>query len=151
MAKATKTMTVKKTLEKRYLDFLGDEGYRPRADPDTDDLDFRVITFKSEGSTFLLFVYEDGPDYFNVGFSFDLGDAAKDPAALASLALDVNGQVKGVKCTLAPEDNAVRFQAESFLCGSKVSHALLKRSLDALRHAASTFFEKRVPPEHLDA
>ena len=61
MAKATKTMTVKKTLEQRYLDFLGDEGYRPQAAPDTDDLDFRVIAFKSEGSTFLLFVYEDDP------------------------------------------------------------------------------------------
>jgi hypothetical protein len=151
MAKTTKAMTIKKTLEKRYLDFLGDEGYRPKADPDTDDLDFRLITFKSEGSTFLLFVYEDDPDYFNVGFSFDLGEAARDAAALASLALDVNGQVKGVKCTLAPDDNAVRFQVESFLCGSKVSHALLTRSLDALRHAAAAFFEKRVPPEHLDA
>ena len=52
MARTTKATTVKKTLEKRYLDFLGDEGYRPRADPDTDDLDFGVITFKSEGSTF---------------------------------------------------------------------------------------------------
>jgi Putative bacterial sensory transduction regulator len=135
MVKTTKAMTVKKTLEKRYFDFLGDEGYRPRADLDTDDLDFRVITFKPEGSTFLLFVYEDDPDYFNVGFSFDMGEGAKDPAALASLALDVNGQVKGVKCTLGPDENAVRFQVESFLCGSKVSHALLKRSLDALRHA----------------
>ncbi|MFL5302210.1 MAG: YbjN domain-containing protein [Anaeromyxobacteraceae bacterium] len=151
MAKNTKAMTIKKTLEQRYLDFLADEGYRPRGDPDADDLDFRVITFKSEGSTFLLFVYEDDPDYFNVGFSFDLGEAAKDPAALARLALHVNGQVKGVKCTLGHEDSAVRFQVESFLCGSKVSHALLKRSLDALRHAAAAFFEKRVPPEHLDA
>jgi hypothetical protein len=151
MAKTTKAMTVKKTLEKHYLDFLGDEGYRPRADPDTDDLDFRVITFKSEGSTFLLFVYEDDPDYFNVGFTFDLGESPHDQSALARLALDINGEVKGVKCTLAPEENAVRFQVESFLCGSKASTALLKRSLDALRHAAATFFEKRCPPVHLDA
>ena len=151
MPRTTKATTVKKTLEKCYLDFLGDEGYRPRADPDTDDLDFSVITFKSEGSTFLLFVYEDDPDYFNVGFSLDLGEPAKDPAALASLALDVSGQVKGVKCTLGLEDNAIRFQVETFLCGSKVSHALLKRSLDALRHAAAAFFETRAPPEHLDA
>ncbi len=151
MAKTTKVRSIKKTLEQHYLDFLADEGYRPRADSDTDDESFKVIAFKSEGNAFLLFVYEDDPDYFNVGFSFDQGKTPLDPAALANLARDVNGDVKGVKCTIAPEENAVRFQVETFLSGAKASPALLKRSLGALRHAAATFFEKRVPPDHLDA
>jgi hypothetical protein len=56
-----------KSLTRQRLDFLGEEGYRPRCDDDPgDDDSLKVVTFKSEGQTFLLFVYEDDPDYFNV-------------------------------------------------------------------------------------
>jgi hypothetical protein len=151
MAKTRKGKVVGNSLEKRYLELLAEEGYRPQPDEDGDDESFNTISFKAEGKTFLLFAYEDDPDYFNVGFSFDLGETSHDPAALAALALDVNERVKGVKCSIAPQDNAVRFQVETFLGGATASPALLRRSIDALQHAARTFFEKRVPPDHLDA
>ena len=109
------------------------------------------MSFKSEGQSFLLFVHEDGPDYFNIGFAFDLGEGPHDPAAMASMAADVNDSVKGVKCTLGQEDNSVQLQEETFLGGTRPTPALLECSLDALRHAAARVFEKRVPPERLDA
>jgi hypothetical protein len=141
-----------KSLTRQRLDFLGEEGYRPRCDDDPGDDDSpKVVTFKSEGQTFLLFVYEDDPDYFNVGFSFDLGEGEQDRAALTAPAAAVNDEVKGVKCTLGRDDNSVRFQVESFLGGAKPTSELLTRCLSALRHAATEFFEKRVPPDHLDA
>lgn len=138
-------------LARRYLKFLADEGYRPRREDDPDDDSFKVLSFKSEAQTFILFVYEDDPDYFNIGFAFDLGDDPHDPAALANMARDVTESVKGVKCILGLEDNLVRLQVETFLAGATPTAALLERSLAALRHAAALVFKLGVPPERLDA
>ncbi len=140
-----------KSLARRYLEFLADEGYRPRCEDDPDDDSFKVLSFKSEGQTFILFVYEDDPDYFNIGFAFDRGEGPHDPAALANMARDVTESVKGVKCILGLQDNSVRLQVETFLGGATPTAALLERLLAALRHAATQVFEKRVPPERLDA
>jgi putative sensory transduction regulator len=151
MPKAKKDKAVPRTLAVRRVEFLAEEGYRPEYEPDADDDQFGVITFKCEGSCFLLFVYEDDPDYFNLGMAYDLGQADLDPAALANVAGEVNASVKGVKCTLALQERSVRFQVESFLGDAKPTAALLRRSVDALRHGAAQFFQKRVPTEHLDA
>lgn len=141
-----------RTLVNSRRDFLAEEGYRPNLDEqDPEDGAVRTVSFKSEGHRFVLFVYEDDPDYFNLGFAFDLGEGPHDPATLASMAGEVNEHVKGVKCTVAREDNSVRFQVETFLGGEAPTAALLERSLRALRYAAAQFFERRVPPEHLDA
>ena len=151
MPKAKKNKAVPRTLAVSRVEFLAEEGYRPEYEPDADDDQFGVISFKCEGSCVLMFIYEDDPDYFNLGMGFDLGEGDLDPAALASVAGGVNADSKGVKCTLALQERAVRFQAESFLCDAKPSGALLRRSIAAMRHGAALFFEKRVPSQHLDA
>jgi hypothetical protein len=153
MPSAAKSLTRQqlRSIARQRLRFLADEGYRPRCDDDEEDENVRTIQFKSEGELFLLFVYEDDPDYFNVGLCFDLGEGPHDPAALTALTVEVNDHVKGVKCSICRDDNSVRFQVETFLGGAKPNGTVLARSLGALRHAASFFYEKRVPPAHLDA
>lgn len=134
-----------------FLDVLAEEGYRPKLDRDCSDENTSCIAFKSERTTYLLFAYEDDPEYLRVGVSYDLGEGPDDAAALAALANRVNDQVKGVKTVLAPDDHSVRFVVETFLTGQRVSGALVERALGALRKAADDFFEARRPPERLDA
>ena len=134
-----------------FLDVLAEEGYRPKVDGDREDERSSCIAFKAEGTTYLLFAYEDDPEYLRLGVSYDLGDGRDDTAALAAVANQVNEQVKGVKAVLSTDDRSVRFSVETFLTGQRVTGALIERALGALRKAADDFFEARRPPERLDA
>jgi hypothetical protein len=135
------------TLTDQYLEFLTAEGYRPRCD-DTDDEKFKVVVFKVEGETFLVFVYEDDPDYFCIGHSYTAQD---DERTLIRRACHVNDNVKGVKCSVYAAKHEARFMVESFLGGAKLNGAMLSRALDALRYAVRQFFEGSEHPGRDDA
>ncbi len=133
-----------------YREVLSEEGYRPKVEAAEDETTTR-IAFKSEGTRFTLYAYEDDPEYFRLVAAYDLGDGPHDSAGLASIANDVNDHVKGVKAVLDLERNGVRFVVETLLTGQKVTVALIERATSALRAAASDFFAARRPPGHLDA
>jgi len=140
-----------RAVARAYLDVLAGEGYRPKVDDEGVDETSSPILFKKEGTTFVLFAYEDDPEYFRMGLSFKLGQGPHDAASLAEVANDLNDRWKGVKTVLDLEESRVRFAVETFLTGQKVSGALLERSTHALRCAADDFFGARRPPARLDS
>lgn len=152
MPKSTEVeVTTAKPVADAYVDILAEEGYRPKIERGESDDTSTVIHFKSEGIRYRLFAYEDDPEYFRLGVSYDLGEGPHDAALLARIANDVNDRLKGVKAVLGLDQNGVRFVVESFLTGQKVTAALVERATSALRSAADDFFAARRPPDHLDA
>jgi hypothetical protein len=144
MATKRKSAPSSPTVAAQYLEFLAAEGYRPRYDDDMEDEHYKVIVFKMEGEMFLLFAYEDDPDFFCVGHAYS---AQGGEVTLAKRAQHVNDTVKGVKCQVVAEDHQARFSVETFLGGAKPTGALLRRSIDALRYAARVFFERQEPED----
>jgi hypothetical protein len=133
-----------------FCEVLAEEGYRPKVEGDEDETTTRIV-FKSEGTRFTLYAYEDDPEYFRLAAAYDLGEGPHDDAGLASIANHVNEHMKGVKTVLDLDRNGVRFIVETFLTGQKVTPALIERATSALRAAANDFFASRRPPGHLDA
>jgi hypothetical protein len=136
-----------RNLAARYLDLLAEEGYRPGLDGADDR--HAVISFKSEGETFLLFVDEDDDNFFHLGSWFEVGDL--ELATAVDRANELNEQLRVVKTTIGLEDRVVRFQVESFLDDPPASLELIERAVIAARSAASLFFEPARTVEHLDA
>lgn len=143
----TDTATPRTVLD-AYLELLGEEGYRPRADGS--DGESTLVTFKAQGTRFLLFAYEDDPTYFRLGVHYDLPPGPRDALRLAELANDQNTRWKGVKTVLDLEDGSVRFVVETFLTGPATGD-LLERTIRALGSVSDEFFGALRPPERLDA
>jgi hypothetical protein len=134
-----------------FREVLAEEGYRPKVEGGEDETTTTRIAFKSEGTRFTLYAYEDDPEYFRLAAAYDLGEGPHDGAGLASIANHVNEHVKAVKTVLDLDRNGVRFIVETFLTGQKVTPALIERATSALRAAANDFFAARRPPGHFDA
>jgi len=133
-------------LAERYLDLLAEEGYRPKLEGSSDV--HAVISFKSEGESFMVFVDEDDESFLHVGSFYELGKIEADSAL--SLANELNEQLKVIKITVSPQDNAVRFHVESFLDEAPaMSH--IELAVSSLREAAVEFFEPARSADHLDA
>jgi hypothetical protein len=125
----------------QFRDLLRNEGYRPTAERSENGAS--AITFKSEGTSFILITEEDDPAFFHVVLVYNLDDPTTIPWAF-NRANTVNSDVKGVKVTLRPELRDVSFHVELFLSGPLASE-ILERSIEALRVAAKAFFETEQP------
>jgi hypothetical protein len=136
-----------RTLARRYLDLLADEGYRPTVASDGDEP--TVLSFKSEGEMYLLLVDESDQQFFHLATAWDLGDA--DLALATSRANELNEELKGVKLTVWAPEKSVRLHVECFVDEAPASMAVIERSLAALRLGTSRFFEPLPVREHLDA
>jgi hypothetical protein len=142
-------MLKKKTgdLASRYLESLGEEGYRPRLESSDDRRS--IIGFKSEGLELLLFVDEDDDSFFHLGSAYQLGET--DLESALSRANELDEELKVVKITIAPEDRSVRFHVESFVEEAPPGAEHVERAVGAIRNAVSLFFESRRTADHLDA
>jgi hypothetical protein len=131
---------------RRYLDLLAEEGYRPKLEGATDL--HTIISFKSEGEAFMIFVDEDDEAFLHVGSFYELGEVDIDSALC--FANDLNERLKAVKVTIAPDDGAARFYVETYLDDAPaVKH--IERAVDLLRGAALEFFEPARALDRLDA
>jgi hypothetical protein len=131
---------VEKTRAKQWMDFLGEEGYRPVMEDHEENPEWSRLKFKAEGKKCQAFVDEDDPSFAHVQLSYDLRDG-RDLGVLARIANDINGSLKCAKATVDDDAATVRFNMEWFQDGLP-SAQLFERALCQLAAAAAQFFEK---------
>lgn len=109
----------------RYMEFLREEGYQPKLDPDGD------IHFKKEGSDLWLFANEDDEPYFQMILPLYQVDDDADIGTTVAAAASVTGQMKGAKVFIAPGNWCVA-SIEQFLASPSDLPVLFDRFLTIL-------------------
>ena len=131
----------------RWIEFLAEEGYRPRLEAQEARPGQSLIRFKAEGTSFIAFAEESDPDFFHLAAAFDTAEEDIDVPVLLLTANDVNNEAKVVKTIVATEEKGVHFHVESFLGGTRLTPEYVERAMFQLHHAVEVFFS-RVRPTH---
>lgn len=130
-----------------FIDFLADEGYRPKLDSDGD------VTFKHEGKTYIIFAEEDDKTYVRLGalFIWSIDDEAERGRAHA-VANEMNRAYKVVKVCVVEKDTYA--SVELFFADLAQFKAVFDRSLAALVHVVGEFqdgMRARIPASGAEA
>jgi len=88
-----------KELQKLYIDFLGEEGYRPEVDSDGD------VAFKMDGKSYFFYTNEDDNNYF----SFNIAniwpiESAEERSQVLEAVNAVNASTKVVKAQVIKDN-----------------------------------------------
>jgi hypothetical protein len=123
-----------KGLQQMYLDFLGEEGYRPEVDGDGD------VQFKVEGLTYFIDVDEDDTEYFAVMLAniYEVESAQERIAALEACN-SVSSTAKVVKGQII--NDYIWLTAEVFVADPRDFKGVFSRTMAALQAAQGTLEE----------
>lgn len=125
----------KKDLQKMYMEFLTNEGYRPSIDSDGD------IAFKAEGGEYCIIVDEDDLEYFCLLYPGIYSIDNDDEKAKAAIAAGyVNSRVKVAKIVLTRD--MVSIAVQIYVANPKDFGQFFPRMLRAVQSAVSSFREK---------
>ncbi|HRH39472.1 MAG TPA: hypothetical protein PK760_14060 [Flavobacteriales bacterium] len=124
-----------KALQKMYMDYLSEEGYRPEVDGDGD------VQFKAEGRTYFIDVTEDDQEYFRVALANIWPIESEKEREQCYIACDFsNAQTKVAKAYLVKDNIWVGI--EIFVAEPGDFKAVFKRSMSALNSGVDNFVKK---------
>jgi hypothetical protein len=131
-----------KTLAQRWMDLLGEDGYRPRLELNQEEPERSRIFFKSEGTKFNLYLDDRDPTFFNLSLSYVLGDhSGASDLVLLGAANEENRRAKVTKVTLDLDERSACFSMEGF--GEEVpSEAMFERMVRQCSNSADRFFTR---------
>ena len=127
----------KEELQKVYLDFLTEEGFKGIPDEDGD------IEFKYEGDKYILYIEEDDPQYFRLqsGYSCHI-DSDDDMIDHLIAANAVNTEFKLGRIFLRLEKKLVLLETPLFLANPDDFKPFFMRCLGILQSMISDFTDK---------
>lgn len=123
---------VKARLQKVYMEFLSDEGYRPEIDKDGD------VQFKREGSSYFIQVDEADPEFFRLvypNFWSIESDAERAKALAAIEAANADTKV----CKIFTQKDNLWASIEAFQGQPSDFKPVFSRMMSALRSCSSSF------------
>jgi hypothetical protein len=133
----------KKTIQKMYMDFLAEEGYRPEIDADGD------VQFKSEGKTYFMSVNDDDPTFFRLVLANIWPIESEVERTQVFIAVDhSNAQTKVAKAFLVKDD--VWVGIELFLPEATDFKDVFDRSMSALGSGVDFFVGKMQEQQKTD-
>ena len=132
---AQDTSKEKKALQKMYMDYLEEEGYKPELDSDGD------VQFKAEGKTYFINVVEDDPSYFRVVLANIWPIESEDERAQCLIAVDYSNAKAKVTKTYLVKDN-IWVGIELFLPEASDFKDIFRRSMSALNNGVTHFVTK---------
>ncbi|RMF03966.1 MAG: hypothetical protein D6772_01365 [Bacteroidetes bacterium] len=123
-----------KSLQQMYLDFLGEEGYRPEVDGDGD------VRFKSEGLTYFIDVDEGDTEYFAIMLAniYEVESAEERIRALEACNT-VSSTAKVIKGQII--NDYIWLTAEVFVPDPRDFKSIFSRTMAALQAAQDTLEE----------
>jgi hypothetical protein len=144
MAASEKAQKGKKGAE-RYLEFLAEEGYRPRIDADGD------VCFKCEGGNYYIEIDEDDEEFFRLVYpGFWDFSSDEELSRVKEAALAVTAENKVIK--IYPVGDTTSAAIELFCSPPETFTDVFYRCLDNLRNGVERFIAKmEEPPEQDDA
>lgn len=125
----------KKALQKMYMDYLTDEGFRPEIDSDGD------VQFKAEGKTYFINVVEDDPTYFRVVLANIWPIESEEERAQCLVAVDYSNAKSKVAKSYLVKDN-IWVGIEIFIPEADDFKEIFKRSMGALNNGVTHFVTK---------
>ncbi len=126
-----------RTLRERWMDLLGEDGFRPHLEVNDEEPAQCRIAFKSEGVKYLLYLDDRDPTFFTLSVGYVLGNHASAPdfAVLAA----ANDESKQAKVTLDLEDRSASFNIEGF-SEALPSTEVFERMVGQCSYSADRFF-----------
>jgi len=131
-AMAQKASKEKEALQKMYMDYLEEEGYKPEIDSDGD------VQFKSEGKTYFINVLEDDPMYFRVVLANIWPIESEEERQQVLVAVDYSNAKAKVTKSYMVKDN-VWVGIEIFLPKPEDFTAVFSRCMSALNNGTAHF------------
>lgn len=123
-----------KSLQTLYMDYLGEEGYRPEIDSDGD------VQFKAEGQTFFIDVDEDDIEYFAVMlFNIWEIESEEERAKALEACNAVNSNAKVIKGQII--NDYIWLSAEVFVADPEDFKGIFDRIMSAFSAAQDTVVE----------
>lgn len=122
----------KKDLQKMYMDYLEEEGYKPEIDSDGD------VQFKAEGKTYFINVVEDDPTYFRVVLANIWPIESEEERHQVLIAMDYSNAKAKVTKSYMVKDN-VWVGIEIFLPRPEDFSAVFPRCMSALNHGTAHY------------
>lgn len=135
LAQKDGTSKEKAAVQKMYLDYLTDEGYRPEIDSDGD------VQFKSEGKTYFINVVEDDPTYFRVVLANIWPIESENERVQCLIAVDYSNAKAKVTKSYLVKDN-VWVGIEIFIPETADFKKVFKRCMSALNNGVTHFVTK---------
>jgi hypothetical protein len=131
-----------KTRAQRWMDLLGEDGFRPRLEVNGEEPERSCIAFRAEGLTYHLYLHEGDRTFFNFTLCYRLGTYAMAPDfAVLAAANEENFEAKVAKLTVNLQDRSVTVAIEGF-CDVLPTTKVLERMVDQCRHSADRFFNR---------
>lgn len=124
-----------KDLQKMYMDFLSDEGYRPEVDKDGD------VQFKAEGKTFFIDVDAEDLTYFRVALPNIWPIESEQERLQCYVAADFSNAQAKVAKTYLVQDN-IWVGIEVFVAEPQDFKKIFARSMSALGNGVNQFVTK---------
>lgn len=134
-AQKDETSKEKAAMQKMYMDYLTEEGYRPEIDSDGD------VQFKSEGRTYFINVVEDDPTYFRVVLANIWPIESENERTQCLIAVDYSNAKAKVTKSYLVKDN-IWVGIEIFIPESKDFEKVFKRCMSALNNGVTHFVTK---------
>jgi len=125
----------KAAMQKMYVDFLTEEGYRPEIDSDGD------VQFKAEGRTYFINVVEDDPTYFRVVLANIWPIESEDERVQCLVAVDYSNAKAKVTKSYLVKDN-IWVGIETFIPEAEDFKKIFKRCMSALNNGVTHFVSK---------
>lgn len=135
LAAAQDTSKEKAAMQKMYVDFLSEEGYRPEIDSDGD------VQFKAEGRTYFINVVEDDPTYFRVVLANIWPIESEDERVQCLVAVDYSNAKAKVTKSYLVKDN-IWVGIETFIPEAEDFKKIFKRCMSALNNGVTHFVTK---------
>lgn len=127
----------KEQLQQTYLQYLGAEGYKPSVTESGN------ILFRREGKSYIIFVNEKDPEYFQMWLAFKADDTSPEGRRKdIESANTANAETKVVKVYLDSEGDPT-FSAEMLLVVPGDFKIHFSRLLRAIDYARDKFQDKR--------
>lgn len=126
----------KPKLQKMYMNFLKEEGFRPELDEDGD------IVFKREGATFLIIISEKDPNFFMLALANIWKIESEEELVKAIVSANQANDKSKVAKTYITETQKVWVSVEAFLDEPTDFKKVFDRSLRAIDNAVAVFVEK---------
>lgn len=134
-AQKDETSKEKAAMQKMYMDYLEDEGYRPEIDSDGD------VQFKAEGKTYFINVVEDDPTYFRVVLANIWPIESEDERVQCLIAVDYSNAKAKVTKSYLVKDN-IWVGIEIFIPKAEDFKEVFKRCMSALNNGVTHFVTK---------
>lgn len=124
-------------LQESYMTYLKNEGYNPTIDSDGD------ILFKSEGSSYYIYVNEDDLEFFRLVYlaNYEL-ETAREKTQFPLAIEYANKSTKVSKVTSRDDGGRIMISTEVFLGRPDDFRYVFKRMLSSNKAALSNFVEK---------